>query len=302
MIKRPMKGQDCSDEDLDKLRFPLIASIKVDGIRSIKISGRSLTSALKPIPNNHIRNTLESILPDGADGEIEIVGGFQAVTSGVMSVEGTPDFKCWLFDLVDENNLKEPFMDRLNNLQKWVDQSSDKRFAVVPWKLIETQEELAEYYAKVLSEDAEGLMLRSLDGPYKCGKATLKEGFLLKRKPFKDSEAVIVGFVEQLHNTNAKEKNELGRSKRSSAKAGKVPAGTLGKFLTEDIHGLFPGVELKIGSGKGLSKELRQKIWDNRDDYLGKIIKYKYQAKGTVDAPRLPIYLGFRDERDITYD
>jgi DNA ligase-1 len=46
----------------------------------------------------------------------------------------------------------------------------------------------------------------------------------------------------------------------------------------------------------------RREVWKDPDAYIGKIIKYKYQAIGSKDAPRIPIFLGFRDERDMTND
>ena len=44
------------------------------------------------------------------------------------------------------------------------------------------------------------------------------------RKRFEDFEAQVTGFIEQMTNTNVAEKDELGHSKRSSAKAGMVGA------------------------------------------------------------------------------
>jgi DNA ligase-1 len=144
-------------------------------------------------------------------------------------------------------------------------------------------------------------MLRTPNSPYKQGRSTLKEGWLLKVKRFKDSEAEIIGFEEQMENTNEKTKDELGHSKRSSHKAGMVGKGTLGKFLVREI-GSTPwfGREFAIGTGEGLTNELRQEIWDNRDKHLGKILTYKYQVHGIKELPRLPISKGFRDERDMS--
>ena len=121
----------------------------------------------------------------------------------------------------------------------------------------------------------------------------------MKLKRFKDSEAVVLGFEEQMLNTNRADKDAFGRTKRSSAKAGKVGKGTLGKFRVRDVHS---GVEFEVGTGEGLTQKLRQKIWDDRDAYLGKTIKYKFQPHGVKEKPRLPIWLGFRDADDLGGD
>ena len=140
-------------------------------------------------------------------------------------------------------------------------------------------------------------MVRRPGGSYKCGRATFKSQDLIKIKRFVDSEAVIIGFEEKLRNENEAETDELGHTKRSSAKAGLVPAGTLGTLLVRDIK---DGREFGIGTYKGLKKEDLQEIWDNRDKYLGKIVKYQYQFVGTKDLPRIPSFQGFRDERDMS--
>jgi len=295
-----MKAEECPDSHLDKLPFPVICSPKIDGIRAMKVNGHLLSSTFKPIPNMFTRETLERQIPDGADGELTVGSTFQETTSGIMSKAGEPAFTFWMFDLVNPDQLDEPYSGRILNLHVWKARADAPNVVVVPTQLIYSVEELLEYEEEMLNLGYEGAMVRKLDGPYKCGRSTLKQGWLLKRKPFEDSEARITGFEEQLTNTNEMETNELGLSKRSSAKAGKVGNGTLGKFIAEDIHGKFPGVSLKIGTGKGLTHELRAEVWNNYESYVGKIIKYKFQRMGVKDAPRLPIFLGFRHPEDIT--
>jgi DNA ligase-1 len=296
-----MKAEDLEDNDLDRVVYPVIASPKLDGIRAIKVKGDLLSSSFKPIPNNFICYRLERLLPNGADGEILVRGSFQNVTSAVMSVGGTPDFTFWVFDLVDPENLKEPYLWRLVKLTKWYSKVAVgvANVRVVPIRYIQTFEELLAYETEVLGLGYEGVMLRKIDGPYKCGRSTLKQGWLLKRKPFVDSEARIVGFEERLTNTNELQTNELGLAKRSSSKVGKVPMGTLGTFLAEDAHGRWGGQQIRIGTGKGLTDALRQKVWNDRDSYLGQYVKYKFQKIGSKDGPRLPIFLGFRHPEDL---
>jgi ATP-dependent DNA ligase len=167
---------------------------------------------------------------------------------------------------------------------------------VLPFELLSSLEELYAYQKIVLSEGHEGVCLRTPDSPYKCGRSTWKEKWLLKLKVFVDSEAVILGVEEQLSNQNELQTNELGLSKRSHSKAGKVKTGLLGKFLARDLK---TGVEFKCGSGQGLTRELRKKIWENRSEYTGKIFKYKFQSHGVKDLPRIPIWMGFRDPIDM---
>src|SRR5688572_14503491 len=102
-------------KDIKELTFPLLASPKLDGIRCVILNGKAVTRNLKPIPNDFIRNFLESHPElDGLDGElmlndppapkkIEIEEGeggldFNHVQSAVMSSDGEPDFYYAVFD------------------------------------------------------------------------------------------------------------------------------------------------------------------------------------------------------------
>jgi DNA ligase-1 len=119
-------------------------------------------------------------------------------------------------------------------------------------------------------------------------------------KRFEDSEARIIGFEEQCTNTNEAEEDELGHTKRSTHQENMIPNGHLGKFVAIEIGDRpWKGRELKIGGAKGMTKEMRKEIWENKDKYLGKVVKYTFQPYGIKELPRLPIWVGFRDERDM---
>lgn len=290
--------------ELDKLKFPLLGSPKYDGIRALMINGQLLSRKFKPIPNNYVRKMLEKFLPDGMDGELVVRGGnFNDCQSAFMSIDGEPDFEYHTFDYVDES-LTRFFIDRLDDLNDQVNIlpfDISGRVKLVEQKLLDNMDDLVAYEEKCVSEGYEGIMVRTLNGPYKCGRSTLREGFLLKIKRWTDSEGEILQVLEQMRNDNEAEKDELGHTKRSSCKEGMVPAGTLGKFVVRDIP---TGVILKVGTGEGMTKELRQEIWDKKEEYVGRIITYKYQATAgrevTEDTkPNFPIWRGFRSKIDM---
>jgi len=308
MITRPMLATEIKNKnpkgepyepDLEALNWPVVCTPKVDGIRCLNPDGRILSRSFKPIPNVHIRTTLERILPIGGDGELFSSSSFQKVTSDVMSRSGEPDFTFCMFDFVRDGNLETPYIDRLRKMVSWyrdVSEETKKYIRILPFKVIRSAKELREYESKVLDKGFEGVILRAPYGPYKCGRSTWREQWMLKLKIFFDSEAKVIDLEEQSSNQNELEKNEFGLAKRSGKKSGKIKTGRLGKFIAKDIHS---GVEFKCGSGQGLTVELRQEIWDNKTEYVGKIFKYKYQPHGVKNLPRIPIWLGFRDERDM---
>ena len=132
--------------------------------------------------------------------------------------------------------------------------------------------------------------MRAPDGLYKTGRATSKGGELLKLKRFLDSEAEIEGTEEEMFNGNAAETNELGRTKRSTAKDGLVGKGTMGALRVRDVS---TGVRFSIGTGFTAAE--RREDWRSGD-----IVKYKYFPVGIKDAPRHPVYLGRRHPADIS--
>ena len=150
------------------------------------------------------------------------------------------------------------------------------------------------YEEEALQEGYEGVMLRTPESPYKGGRSTLKQGYLVAIKRFEDAEAEIIGYEEKLHNANKLQKDELGYAKRSSSKANLVPMDTLGALVVKDLK---TGVIFNIGTG--LDAALCRWIWANRKKCLHKIVTYTYQVTGTKDKPRIPSFKGFRDKRDM---
>lgn len=288
--------------DVEEVTFPVIASPKLDGIRCLKISGKAVSRSFKPISNHFIRTEIEKFLPDGIDGEIMLDGAtFSEITSAVATEDGTPNFVYHAFDYVASDNLNRPYKERLKDLE--VVCVNIPYVRIVETRLIANLDQLEKYEEECLEKGYEGVMLRSPQGPYKCGRSTLKEQYLLKIKRFDHFEAKIVDFLEQMHNDNEKEENELGLTKRSTSKDGMSPAGTLGKFVVESLAeavNIKSGDQLKVGSGSGLTKELRQLVWNNKEKFLGKLIRCKYQKVGSKDKPRFITFDGFRDKWDMS--
>lgn len=282
-------------EDINKLAYPLLCSSKLDGIRCILINNQAKSRKFKPIPNRYIRNELEQIFSfqksEIFDGEILSGNTFQDSSSNIMSFDDNPDFKYYIFDYVTDS-LSEPYEDRMKKLEAL--EINDSRVIKLLPVVINSAEELVAFHDKCIAEGYEGVIARKPTGPYKCGRSTLREGYLLKYKQFIDSEATIIGFEELFINNNVSTLNNLGLKEKSSKKENLVGANTLGALVVTDI---YSKKEFKVGSG--FDDTLRQKIWDARDQYLGKLIKYKYFPIGIKDKPRIPTFLGIRDLDDL---
>lgn len=295
MTFKPMKG---ADADLSRLVFPYMVTPKLDGHRCLIKDGVALTSALKPFPNQYIQGYFSSGKWGGLDGEL-IVGPatdpdvFRRTSSGVRKADGTPNFTFHVFDRWDVPDWDAGA--RYSSIERSFDMSG--RVVRVPMILVVNEHELLSVEQRYLEQGYEGVMLRHPDSPYKFGRASVTENYLLKLKRFADAEAEIIGVVEQQHNTNEATTNNLGRTQRSSAKAGKVGKDTLGALKARVLNGKFAGVEFEVGTG--FDDALRRKLWFCREHVNGLVFTFKYQDVGGYDKPRIPVFKAFRNKDEV---
>lgn len=288
-MTKPFRVMLATDYDPEKLRFPALASPKLDGIRAYVKDGVVLSRQNKPIPNDHVQSLFSKY--EHYDGEL-IVGSptdpmcFRNTMSGVMSEEGEPDVTFYVFDHLGDGSV--PYHVRLGviNAHRFEAVSALKQ------TYLESHSALKQYEALTLGLGYEGVILRCPNAPYKQGRSTVREGYLLKVKTFLDDEATVVRFEERMHNTNEATVSETGRTKRSSHQAGKVGRGDLGALVVS-----WKGQVFSIGTG--FTDAERQHIWDNQNKYLGALVKFKYFPVGGYEAPRHPVFAGFRDRRDV---
>lgn len=290
---KSFKPMLASDADLKNLRFPLWASPKLDGIRAALVGGKLLTRTLKAVPNPAVRAALERPELAHFDGEL-IVGPptsktvYRDTVSGVMSHDGEPEFTFYVFDHWESHD--RPWVERYERLAR----TEHPRVTVLQHREFLNLDRLLEYEQQKIDEGYEGLILRDPSARYKFGRSTTKEGYLLKLKRFEDSEAEVLEVIEEMANLNEAKTNALGRTERSSAKAGKTGKGTMGALRVRDLK---TGVEFELGTG--FSATDRQWWWCWKGKTLKHIVKYKFFPVGVKDKPRHPVYLGLRDRRDL---
>jgi DNA ligase-1 len=280
--------------DSSKANFPYIATPKIDGIRFLMVNGVAVSRTFKPIRNNYIQTLLQQYLPDGIDGEITSGDNFQTSTSAVMTIEGEPDFKVWIFDYVnpDENEISTYYLRMLEMPYMNVPRECFE-LSILSGIKINSIEELENYERICLEGGYEGVMLRDPMGTYKFGRSTVNDNILLKVKRFLDDEAEIIDIQEKMSNQNPEELDAFGHVKRSASLDGMMPTGVAGTLVVRNKEGL------EFGIGSGLNDFLREEIWNNKKKYIGKLVKYKYFPHGVKDLPRHPVFLGFRDPDDL---
>ena len=296
---KPLLAATC--EDVAAIKYPVLISKKLDGVRCTVQGGKLLSRTLKLIPNVHVQAILSG-LPEGLDGEL-VVGepcaedAYRTTVSLVMSDSKPLDFfgdRRVVYHVFDQYGEAE-FKDRLVSAAKAIKGKASVQ--IVQHVTVQNAEELSELETAWLAEGNEGLMVRSINGRFKEGRSTVNEGILLKVKRFSDAESRIIGVFEEMENTNEAKTNALGRTERSTEKAGKIGKGTLGGFSVVGVGGTYDGVEFSIGCG--FTKQQREDLWTERKGLVGKLVVFKYFPTGSDERPRFPVWKGMRDRRDV---
>ena len=256
-----------------------------------------MSRSLKPIPNLHVQSLFKDY--EYLDGEL-ICGDpyspscYRDTNSAVMSKDGTPNVKLYVFDCI--KNQKEPFSDRFAMARaivaKATVEAGDERCEMVEQTLVSSMEELLRVERRHVDRGAEGVMLRGINGIYKNGRSSAKEAILTKLKRFTDSEFVVVNYEERMFNGNIATTNALGHTERSSHKENKTGRGDLGALVLQDGDETF-------NCGAGFTDADRAAFWAIRDSLIGKVAKVKHFDYGVKDKVRFPTFLGFRDPIDL---
>lgn len=262
--------------NLDILQYPVYASHKIDGWRGMVKDGKIVTKSMKPAKNEAVQQALGRPEFNGLDGELvagnEVDPDVLRNTSSMMQTKDAKgDFTFFVFDKWDEPDL--PYQERYAKLQE-ASKNWPPYIKLVPQIIINSQTELNAFEDKALEEGYEGVMVRQPDSEYKYGRSGVQEAKLLKLKRFSDDEAVVTGIYEDKSNP-----------------------GQMAGILVKDLK---TGVEFAIRTG--FSNKEKEEIWNNQDQFIGKLAKYKHFPYGAKDKPRHATFLEFRDESDMSDD
>lgn len=296
-----MKPTLAVNAPLEAIQYPVYGSPKFDGIRCVQTEEGPRSRTLKPIPNLAIRMIMGKDMAGAMhlDGEI-IIGEptapdvFRITSSGVMSHAGKPPFRYYVFDIWSHSGTYE---ERYGLLQVWKEAGLLPPYVeLVEQKLLHNEEELLEYEHQQLELGYEGVILRNPKSPYKFGRSTLREQYLLKRKPLEQAEGKVISWEYLRVNTNEAVANDVGYAKRSTEASGLVvDYSRLGALTVEVLNGEYKGAQVSIGTGFTMAE--REHL--ARHNAKGKIVTFAYQSSGSKDRPRFPSFKGFRDKIDI---
>jgi len=287
-IIRPMLAQKLTFSKLGKsVDLPALVQRKYDGIRTIAYKGgdgkiRMESRQGKEWPHmDHIKKSLARIYKDAKlpdtfyfDGELFPAEGsnmtFQDLTGLVRrqtlkpgDEERLKEVDLLVFDFFDLGNIGMTTEERLVAVLPKIFKKKYPNIVLVPTEVIETKEGVKNAFQRYISEGFEGLMLRSVFGPYQVGK---RSKHLLKYKEFVEDEFEIVGYSEG---------------------------------SGEDRQTVI--WELKTKDGKVFSarpkgtREQRREWFKHGDDYIGKKVTVIYQELTDDGIPRFPVAKDVRE-------
>jgi DNA ligase-1 len=314
-----MKPMLASDYDESKLRFPLIAQPKIDGVRGLNMLGTLTGRSLKKHANRHTTGFFSHSSLIGFDGELAAECEThpdlcRMTTSALNTIEGVPFLLWWLFDYVTPATRLLTYENRMAALFARVRELHHDRslfalarhLSIVPSVTCNTLEELLDCDAKWLDAGFEGTIVRDPNGMHKQGRSTAKEGGLLRIKRFIEEEAVVVAVEEGQTNLNEAQRNELGYVERSTHQANMVPNGMVGTLRCRVVKDVESGGKLVLQAGQEITVAAGCMPHEDRDRFLkkpelilGHTIKFQFFPKGIKDKPRFPTFQSIRAASDM---
>lgn len=263
--------------------------LKLNGIRSSFLNGEFKSRQNKIMAGyDHIKNDLTTLKIDNyfVDGEfirknmgsVSDNENFRLTTSIVNSDSmDKSEIEFVIFDIITKEDFKNKeskltFKDRLKILRTIEDDILVKgleNVRIAPVYYVGTDHSQIEIILDMLDNlGCEGVMCLR-DAPYKCK----RHSGILKCKKFKSADCKIIGYEEGEGNFQ----------------------GMLGSFVID-----YKGNKVNVGSGYQL--EERVKFWENKDDYIGKILEVKFKdetkdKKTGLVSLQFPIFISIREDK-----
>jgi DNA ligase-1 len=287
----------------NKINGEFIITPKLDGLRmltvfedgDIKFFSRTgqLIDGLDDIKEDSqiLNSAFDTVIPDFIlDGELIAINDENLNSADLFRKTmklGRKDgikkgLEYHVFDMIDLTRFKDGFSDEeckarkqfLSNIVKNVNSKLIKEVPILYQGNDKTV--IPKLLEEVLKDGKEGLMLNIANAPYEC-KRTKN---LLKIKTMQTVDLEIVGFEE-------------GTGKYE---------GMLGSIVVD-----YKGFKVNVGSG--FTNEDRIDIWNNKDEYMGRIVEVSYFEESTNQndddslSLRFPIFKCIREiGKEVSYN
>jgi hypothetical protein len=287
-----------------QLKFPMYGSLKLEGVRAEFTPDGLRTRPMKQFGNQawlsaKFATLLAYCKQEGVtvEGEIYIHGKTFNEISSICRRKSHPDtgdLKVYLFDVYMPEVTNATFAARYLFLKNNSDSFGED--VIVLDQEIQTEAKyVTEAYEKALELGYEGYVLKAPDQTYKCGRSTVNEHKFLRMKDQLTWDGVVLEIVERFENLVESERNHLGYMAKTQDKDMKRATGMAAVAVVKCAD--FPGQVVRVTLSRGLTDQDRFDIWTNREDYVGKNIRWVgIPVKGML--PRAPRFDVWRTDLD----
>ena len=255
--------QQLKDYDEKKMKYPMYGQVKMDGIfgRWGHITKKFYTRSGNMIQGLSVLESELAHINIPLDGELVIPNlDFFTMNGLIRSFNETPGCVYYVFDAPDSTNKYQDRADIYTNILTSLALPHVKPMKV---HVLENKVDTMEFHRKVIAAGHEGTVYKQPGAKYIHG----KHWHQMKNVPTKTCECLILSAYEG-----------LGKLK-----------GKLGGFVVD-----FNGTKVKVGGGPGITEDVRARVWEERNSFIGKPLKCQYKKLTPNGSMRSPQMLGIR--------
>lgn len=286
---KPMLAKNFEDYK-HQIDYPVVVQVKYNGTRCISTKDGMFTRKGEKyfsVPHiwEEIKLLFESypdLILDGELGNYDMRENLNRVSKLVSVNRKQKDITKDLLDesrkhvkyyLYDGYGTKSPisckssdFLSRYEKVKSLLNENDFIKFTEN--KIANSEKDVYRFLNEFIKDKEEGAIVRVINSPYE----NKRSKYLLKLKKFFDDEFEVLDIQEGKGNWS-------GKAKRIVCKLHKP---------TND------GRETFDSNIKGTEKELKE-IFENKEDYIGKMATIKYQNISEYGVPQLPYLIAWRD-------
>ena len=288
----------------EQMKLPLLGSLKLEGVRAEFTPTGLYTRPMKRFGNPLLSVKFKKILDYCEEHNVIIEGEFYVHGMTFNEISSITRRSCHAdtdvmefhaFDMYFYDNKTLSFADRAEILNLAIKRFEEPdSIKAIKQVLHYEKDDIEAAYAYALDGGYEGYVLKSPFGSYKTGRSTVNEQLFVRMKAENTYDGIVTDIVERMTNLCESEENELGYMSKKQDKDMKEGTGMAAVAIVESKELDKP---IRVTLSRGLSDADRAEIWLNRDNYIGKNIRFVgIPVKGML--PRSPRFDVWRTDLD----
>lgn len=310
-MSKPWKPMLAANANLEKMQFPIYSSKKLEGVRGEFQPTCLTTRPMKPFNNKflaiHFKEVLEYCKEYGVtlEGEFYKHGlDFSTISSICRRANhpDTADLEFHVFDIYIDDFPNMTFKERTHQMEIAIAGIGMDFVKLCPQEIHNNQAEVVKYYEDALEQGYEGWVGKHPDSAYKKGRSTVNEGHFIRLKPEDTFDGSVLDIIEMQENLCESEVNELGYLSKKQDKDMKAGRGLAAVALVQCKEFTKP---VRVSLSRGIKdyedtkkSPSRESIFNNKDQYIGKHIRFVGFTISGMELPRSPRFDDWRTDLD----